>query len=110
MKHKFSVCHLALMSVLLKARSDAGMFKTEASQRLHRAHNFISEVEYGRRGLSVCEFIDYAIVLGVDPMEMFGRLLAERAMFSADASAHSAANKKPKKSAKAGRKSRPRKS
>jgi transcriptional regulator with XRE-family HTH domain len=63
------------MTVLREAREAANLSQRDVSAKLKRGKTFVSVVELGERGLSVCEFIDYAKVVGVPPKELFARLL-----------------------------------
>lgn len=73
-QQKFSRCHRALMAALTEAREQADISKRELSAKLRRAPNFAHYVETGERALTVCEFIEYARALRVDPAALLKRV------------------------------------
>lgn len=94
----------ALESVVKKAREDARMTRRELSQRLGQRQNFVSLVERGERLLWVAELSAYALAVGVEPLEMFARMLREKALYVTEkeslAAARLATSVRAKKSAK----------
>lgn len=64
-----------LRAVLVEARQQAGLTQRDLGVRLKRAHTILAKVESGERRLDVIEFIYVAKALGVDPRELFARLL-----------------------------------
>jgi ribosome-binding protein aMBF1 (putative translation factor) len=74
-KHRNTKCHRAMCAELTKAREAAGMSMRQLSTRLKRSPNFVHFVESGNRTLTVCEFIEYAKVLEVDPAQLVRRIM-----------------------------------
>jgi transcriptional regulator with XRE-family HTH domain len=60
---------------LTKAREATGISMRQLSAKLKRAPNFVHFVESGNRTLTVCEFIEYANALGVDPASLVRRIV-----------------------------------
>jgi transcriptional regulator with XRE-family HTH domain len=67
--------HKALLSVLTKARTNAGLIKRELARRLDRAHSFVGKIESGERQPNVLEFCDYASALGTDAADLLRSVL-----------------------------------
>jgi transcriptional regulator with XRE-family HTH domain len=59
----------------MEARKAAGLTQRELGARLKQAHTILAKVESGERRLDVVEFIYVARSLGVDPRELFAKLL-----------------------------------
>jgi len=60
---------------LTEARKAAGLTQRQLGERLKQTHTILAKVEAGERRLDVVEFIYVARALGVDPKELFGKLL-----------------------------------
>jgi len=67
--------HKALMAALVAARNKADITQRELARRLGRAHSFVGKIESGERQLNVLEFCELADALGVDPRELFGKVV-----------------------------------
>jgi len=67
--------HKALMSALVAARVKSGMTQRELARRLGRSHSFVGKIESGERQLNVLEFCELADALGVNPRELFGKVV-----------------------------------
>lgn len=52
------------------------MSQREVSSRLKRSVNFSHHVESGQRGLSVCEFIEYAKAVHADPASLLRQIMS----------------------------------
>ena len=74
-KHRNTKCHRAMCAELTKAREASGMSMRQLSAKLKRAPNFVHFVESGNRTLTVCEFIEYAKLVGVDPAQLVRRIM-----------------------------------
>lgn len=68
--------HHHLVEVLIEARKSAGLTQVELSQRIGRDQTFISLIERGQRRVDVIEFIGMAGAMKVEPIELFGRVVA----------------------------------
>lgn len=66
-KHRYTKCHKALIAALEQGRLAAGLSQRDASALLKRGKNFVQVVESGERSISVCEFVEYAQIIGIDP-------------------------------------------
>lgn len=64
----------SLLTLLLEARSTAGMTQKELATLLGRPQSFVSKTENGERRLDVIEFMALCRGLGADPYEMLRRL------------------------------------
>ncbi|MBX3582870.1 MAG: helix-turn-helix transcriptional regulator [Rhizobiaceae bacterium] len=67
--------HLALRELLIEARKSAGLAQHEVATRMGRPQSFVAKYEGGERRIDVVEFIAIAGALGLDPKQLFGRLL-----------------------------------
>ncbi len=67
--------HQALMEALVTARNKSGMTQRELARRLGRSHSFIGKLESGERQLNVLEFCELADALGINPKELFARVV-----------------------------------
>jgi len=63
------------MAALVAARNKADITQRELARRLGRAHSFVGKIESGERQLNVLEFCELADALGVDPRELFGKVV-----------------------------------
>ena len=68
--------HQHLVEVLTEARKAAGLTQVDLSQRIGRDQTFISLIERGQRRVDVIEFIGMAEAMGVEPTELFARVVA----------------------------------
>jgi len=67
--------HRILMGVLVAARQAAGLTQRDLAARLRRPRSFVGRIESGERRVDVIEFIEIARVLGVDPRQLFAKVL-----------------------------------
>ena len=67
--------HETLIKILVEARGKAGMTQRDLAARIKRPHSFVGRMEAGERRIDVIEFIEIARILGVDPKELFSRLV-----------------------------------
>ncbi|MBT9446094.1 MAG: helix-turn-helix transcriptional regulator [Hyphomonadaceae bacterium] len=74
-KSQFTDAYSAFLEVLVAARKDAGFTQVELAEALGKPQNWISNVERGVRRLDVIEFVTLARALGVDPKDLFARVL-----------------------------------
>ncbi len=51
------------------------MTQRELARRLGRSHSFVGKIESGERQLNVLEFCELADALGVNPRELFGKVV-----------------------------------
>jgi transcriptional regulator with XRE-family HTH domain len=63
------------MAALIETREKAGVTQRELARRLKRAHSYVGRIEIGDRRLDVPEFIEWCELLGVDPREVFARIV-----------------------------------
>lgn len=54
-------------SLLIKARTEAGLTQADLAKRLARPQSFVSKYERGERRLDVIEFLDVAAAIGKEP-------------------------------------------
>lgn len=73
----FTGANQAVVDVLHKARTDAGLTQAELAIRIGRDQSHISLIEGSQRRLDLVEFHAIAVALGRDPLELFGEI-AER--------------------------------
>jgi transcriptional regulator with XRE-family HTH domain len=66
--------HLALISVLRRARDTAGLTQQQVAAALSRPQSYVAKVEVGERRLDVVEFIELARVLGHSPETLIGEV------------------------------------
>lgn len=64
----------ALLTLLLKARVDAGLTQKELATKLGRPQSFVSKTENAERRLDVIEFMDLCRGLDADLHELLVRL------------------------------------
>lgn len=67
--------HRRSRAVLVETRKVAGLTLRDRGVRSKQSHTILAKVESGERRLDVIEFIYVARALGVDPKELFARLL-----------------------------------
>ena len=67
--------HRRLRAVLVETREAAGLTLRDMGTRLKQSHTILAKVESGERRLDVIEFIYVARALGVDPKELFAKLV-----------------------------------
>ena len=67
--------HRTLIGVLVAAREAAGLSQRDLAVRLKRPRSLIGRIESGERRVDVIEFIEIARVMGVDPRQLFARML-----------------------------------
>lgn len=63
------------MAAIATARHRAGLTQRDLAKRLGRAHSFIGKIESGERQLNVLEFCELADALGVNPRELFAKVV-----------------------------------
>jgi transcriptional regulator with XRE-family HTH domain len=67
--------HRTLIDILVESRKQAGLTQRDLAARLRRPHSFVGRIEAGERRIDVIEFIEIARVMGLDPKQLFGKLL-----------------------------------
>lgn len=63
------------MDALAQARETAGISQRELSKKLKRPHSFVYLVEKGNRMLNSCEFIEFCLAVGADPVEVQAQIM-----------------------------------
>ncbi len=58
------------LSLLLKARNDAGLTQSEVAKALGHPQSYVSKYERGERRLDAVEFLEVAKALGIDPYKV----------------------------------------
>lgn len=66
--------HQALLNLLKKYRSEAGLTQVQCSKALNRPQSFISDVESGTRRLDIVQLRDLCKVLGISLSELVQEL------------------------------------
>lgn len=72
-----SDAYRSIIRNLRVAREEAGVQQTELSAALGRAHNYVSRIETAERRIGVVELIVIANALGIDPVELFARIIRD---------------------------------
>jgi transcriptional regulator with XRE-family HTH domain len=67
--------HRTLIDILVESRTRAGLTQRDLAARLRRPHSFVGRIEAGERRIDVIEFIEIARVMGLDPKQLFDKLL-----------------------------------
>ena len=75
---KYAARRRVIVSVLREAREQAGLSQRALSEKLGEAVTYIHEVETGQHGVRTEEFIAIAEALGVDALELLGRILKRK--------------------------------
>lgn len=65
----------AVRAAIQGSRKDKGLSQEDAAERMGWTQDILSNVEAGRRGITVAEFIVLAQQMDVDPEVMFRRVL-----------------------------------
>jgi transcriptional regulator with XRE-family HTH domain len=65
-------------ALLVEARKAAGLTQQELAARLGRPQSYVSKSERGERRLDVVEFVEIALALGIDPVEMVREYVSDR--------------------------------
>lgn len=66
--------HQLFRTLLIEARKGRGLTQTDVAGRLGKPPSFVAKYELGERRLDVLEFVDLAVVIGFDPVEILRRL------------------------------------
>lgn len=74
--------HQALLNLLKKYRSEAGLTQVQCSKALNRPQSFMSDVESGTRRLDIVQLRDLCKVLGISLSELVQDL--EKAISASD--------------------------
>jgi len=69
----FSDEYRAIISILIQARSEAGLSQRDLAKRLDKAQSHVSMIERGQRRVDVLEFYKLARALGLDPVSFYAR-------------------------------------
>lgn len=69
-----STRHKALISMLVKAREEAGLTQNELAARLGEYQSFVARLESGQRRVDVVEFLALSEAIGFDPKEALSDL------------------------------------
>ncbi|MEQ1934394.1 MAG: helix-turn-helix transcriptional regulator [Fimbriimonadaceae bacterium] len=72
----FTDAYKVLVDVLVQVRKDAGVTQTELGRRLGKGQKYVSVIETGVRRIDLIEFTAFARAMGIDPLALYGRLLA----------------------------------
>jgi len=64
--------------LLVGARKRAGVTQEELAARLGRPQSYVSKSERGERRLDVVEFVEIALALGLDPVELLRAYVSDR--------------------------------
>jgi transcriptional regulator with XRE-family HTH domain len=67
-----------LLDLLRDVRRELGVTQIDLGQRLDNTQAFVSKFERGERRLDVVEFVEVCEALGVPPLDVFARYLAQR--------------------------------
>jgi transcriptional regulator with XRE-family HTH domain len=67
---------LATQSVLRGTRNELRLKQREVSRLVERAENYVTLIETGQRKCTVAEACELAEAMGVDPLEMFTRIVS----------------------------------
>jgi ribosome-binding protein aMBF1 (putative translation factor) len=78
MKHLRSARHRRLVEVIVQARESAGLSQRALATKLKRSGSFVWKMESQEHRVDVLEFIDIARAVGVDPLELFRRVVESR--------------------------------
>jgi transcriptional regulator with XRE-family HTH domain len=60
--------HHELIGLLIRYREDAGLTQAELAEKLGQYQSFVARLESGQRRVDVVEFLNFARVLGFDPI------------------------------------------
>jgi transcriptional regulator with XRE-family HTH domain len=71
------VVSAALGAVLAEQRQSVELKQTAAAERAYVSHDRLRALERGSRQATICEFLSLGEALGVDPRELFTRVLAK---------------------------------
>jgi transcriptional regulator with XRE-family HTH domain len=72
-----SDAYRSIIRNLREVREQAGVQQTELSALLGKAHNYISRIETSERRVGIVELIVIASGLGLDPVELFARIIRD---------------------------------
>jgi hypothetical protein len=71
----FSPGHDRLIATLTELREHAGVTQQELAKRMGKHRSFVWKTEGGQRRLDLVEFVRWCRGCGVDPLEVFKRLI-----------------------------------
>ncbi len=66
-----------LIRMLVEARLEAGLRQADLARQLGQRQNYVSRYETLDRRIDMGQFVEAALAIGVDPVAMFARALAE---------------------------------
>lgn len=75
MRHLRSLKHRALIAAIVEARVAAGLTQRQLAAKLKRSDSFVWKIEAGERRVEVLELIEVARCIGIDPVELFRRIV-----------------------------------
>ncbi len=75
-KSVFTDAYRELLNLLVETRKAVGVTQVELAERLGRPQPFVSYFERGERRVDVIEFVAIARALGIEPVALFGDLIA----------------------------------
>jgi len=68
----------AVANVIAAAREHAGLTQRDLASRLRRPHSVVGMIESNQRQVNMPEFIAIAEAIGVDPLDLFKRVIRQR--------------------------------
>lgn len=66
-----------LLSLVIAARTSAGLTQTALADRIGRTQSFVSKYERGERRLDVVEFAEFILAMDLDPSALFASFVQE---------------------------------
>jgi transcriptional regulator with XRE-family HTH domain len=75
LRHLRSLKHRALIAAIVEARVAAGLTQRQLAAKLKRSDSFVWKIEAGERRVEVLELIEVARCIGIDPVELFRRIV-----------------------------------
>lgn len=67
-----------LRAKLKSLRKQRGLTQAQLAKLIDRPQSLIAKIESGERKLDICQFIDYADILGADPSKIVRELARKR--------------------------------
>jgi transcriptional regulator with XRE-family HTH domain len=60
---------------MVEARTATGLTQTELAARLQKPQSYVSKYERGERRIDIIEFRAIAVALGINPEELFRKII-----------------------------------
>ena len=71
----FAPQNMAFRQLLIEARKELQLSQVQLARLLQRPQSFVSKYERGERRLDVVEFLEVAVALNIDPVQILRKMM-----------------------------------